>query len=260
MVVKALFKLLHGASIVSDVGIEDGLPAWPIGFARASFELFLPEAPQTTCLERGMQACNLGGCTTVRFEVGRKGVQRHTFRFVSLSHPVVRGTRVGVKLERLFSLSDRRIVVMGEIENIRLEHVRNFRHGINLVCFLYFCNGLVAPTHCGQEYGVGTVSFRVVGIKTDGLSVFILGLRPIPLGGKVQIGKLRVSGCKGWIEFDCLQRGGPRLCKRFRLRRTAPVPEVIVSIRYAYQRTCESWIFGFCLRVILQGLLETAAA
>src|SRR5882724_12512324 len=90
MVVKALFKLLHGASIVSDVGIEDGLPAWPIGFARASFELFLPEAPQTTCLERGMQACNLGGCTTVRFEVGRKGVQRHTFRFVSLSHPVVR--------------------------------------------------------------------------------------------------------------------------------------------------------------------------
>src|SRR5450432_986610 len=40
MVVKALFQHLHCAFVVSDVRVEDALPAWPIGFARVPSELF----------------------------------------------------------------------------------------------------------------------------------------------------------------------------------------------------------------------------
>ena len=61
MVIEALFEHLHCALLVSDVRVEHRLPAWPIGFARASFELLQPEALQAIFLERCMQSRKLGG-------------------------------------------------------------------------------------------------------------------------------------------------------------------------------------------------------
>src|SRR5437667_2629907 len=79
--------------------------------------------------------------------VGICGFFIHALSLVGLAEPKVRSAGARIKFQGLLRLFNRSVVLMGEIEDVALEHVCVFRNWVELVRLSHFSKPLVLAIH-----------------------------------------------------------------------------------------------------------------